>query len=63
MKLEYDNRRTRAAGIDYLGEQAYEKKPGELFEEFYEKQNGMPMTEEQRIYLQELIESIWEESL
>lgn len=63
MKLEYDNRRTRAAGIDYLGEQAYEKKPGELFEEFYEKQNGMPMTEEQRIYLQELIDSIWEESL
>ena len=63
MKLEYDNRRTRAAGIDYLGEQAYEKKPGELFEEFYEKQNGMPMTEEQRAYLSELIESIWEESV
>lgn len=63
MKLEYDNRRTRAAGIDYLGEAACEKTPGELFEEFYEKQNGMPMSEEQRAYMGELIESIWEESL
>ena len=31
MKLEYDNRRTRAAGIDYSGEQAYEKKAGRAF--------------------------------
>lgn len=63
MKLEYDNRRTRAAGAHYLGEQAYEKKPEELFLEFYEMQNGMPMTTEQQTYLQELIEAIWEESL
>lgn len=63
MKLEYDNQRTRAAGIDYLGERAYDKKPGELFSEFYEKQNGREMSVEQRDYLSELIESIWEESL
>jgi exonuclease SbcD len=60
MKLEYDNRRTQAAGIDYLPQEAYNKKPIALFEEFYEKQNGMPLSEEQRAYLTQLIESIWE---
>ena len=63
MKLEYDNRRTQASGIDYLPQEAYDKKPLELFEEFYEKQNGMSMWEEQRAYLSELIETIWEGSL
>lgn len=63
MKLEYDNCRTQALGIHDLSGEAYDKKPMELFEEFYEKQNGMSMTEEQRAYLSELIETIWEGSL
>ncbi len=63
VKLEYDNCRTQALGIHDLSGEAYDKKPMELFEEFYEKQNGMSMTEEQRAYLSELIETIWEGSL
>lgn len=63
MKLEYDNRRTRAAGIKDVPGAADRKTPAELFEEFYEKQNGTPMSEEQREYVAALIEDIWEESL
>lgn len=60
MKLEYDNHRTRAAGIDTSVQVATEQKPLELFSDFYEKQNGMGLTEEQSVYLQELIEKVWE---
>lgn len=63
MKLEYDNHRTRAGGIDYLPQDAYDKKPITLFEEFYEKQNGQPMSAKQKDYLLELIESIWEDAI
>lgn len=63
MKLEYDNRRTRAADFDYVPDMDGEKTPLELFDAFYEKQNGMPLSEEQRAYLSVLIEKIWEERL
>lgn len=63
MKLEYDNRRTRAAGIDAAPEAAEHKTPVRLFEEFYEKQNGSPMSKEQREYVDSLIADIWEGSL
>ena len=36
------------------------KAPMEVFAEFYEKQNGVPLTEEQEALLQGLIEKIWE---
>ena len=39
------------------------KKPGELFEEFYEKQNGQPMKKEQKEFSMELIRKIWEEEV
>lgn len=60
MKLEYDNRRMRAEGIDFSLGAAGEKSPEELFADFYEKQNGMPMSKEQSAYLSELMETIWE---
>ncbi|MGN0132737.1 MAG: exonuclease SbcCD subunit D [Lachnospiraceae bacterium] len=63
MKLEYDNRRTRAAGIDDMPGMADDKTPLELFAEFYEKQNGMSMSDAQREYVSALIEDIWEDSL
>ena len=61
MKIDYDNRRTRAENrVD--GADAPEKKtPLELLSEFYELQNGQPMSEEQTRYAQELIERIWED--
>lgn len=37
-----------------------EKTPSELFGDFFKKQNGRPMTEEQEHYLNGLIKEIWE---
>lgn len=41
MKLDYDNKRTRA-GIILEGAEDQQRSPLELLEEFYEKQNGQP---------------------
>ena len=61
MKLDYDNRRTRA-GISLEGAEEVERRsPLELLEEFYEKQNGRPMGEEQRAFARGWMERIWEE--
>lgn len=60
MALDYDNRRTRAAGAVEAGEDVRRKSPLELLDEFYEKQNGQPMGEAQRAFAQSLIEEIWE---
>lgn len=60
MKLDYDNKRTRA-GIVLEGVEDQQRSPLELLEEFYEKQNGQPMGEEQRAFAKSLMERIWEE--
>lgn len=61
MKLDYDNTRTRSSG-KILGADAPEKRsPFELLAEFYELQNGKPLSEEQKQFSKELIEKIWEE--
>lgn len=60
MKLDYDNRRTRhSAEIDGAGD-VENRSPLSLFSEFYELQNGSPMTDEQQGFVGELIEKIWE---
>ena len=60
MRLDYDNARTRA-GIDFSAAEAVEKKtPLELFREFYVRQNGKAMDEEQEKYLAALMAEIWE---
>lgn len=62
MKLDYDNKRTRA-GLRLDGaEDAEHKSPLELLEEFYEAQNGQPMGGEQRDFAREWMERIWEEA-
>ena len=61
MKLDYDNRRTRAGACLDGAEDAEQKSPLELLEEFYEKQNGRPMGEEQQAFAQAWMERIWEE--
>ena len=60
MKLTYDNTRTGKNQIINGAEDVQRKTPLELFEELYEQQNNQPMSEEQRNFAQELIESIWE---
>ena len=56
MKLDYDNTRTRAEG-KIAGAEAAERKSGmELFAEFYEKQNGQPMSQEQYRFSEHLFE-------
>lgn len=61
MKLDYDNRRTRAGACLDGAEDAEQKSPLELLEEFYEKQNGQPMGEEQQAFARAWMERIWEE--
>lgn len=60
MKLEYDNTRTRTtaslASVDGLER----KSEIQLFSEFYELQNGLPMTEEQLEFASQLLEKIKE---
>lgn len=61
MKLDYDNRRTRSsAQLDGAGEPERES-PLTLFGEFFEQQNGRPLSEEQLAFSRDLIEQIWEE--
>ena len=61
MKLDYDNMRTRAGACLDGAEDAEQKSPLELLEEFYEKQNGQPMGEEQQAFARAWMERIWEE--
>ena len=56
MTLSYDNTRTRARTELGAAAETERKTPLELFAEFYEKQNGAPMDEEQRAFVRELIE-------
>lgn len=60
MKLDYDNKRTRAGIRLDSAEDVQRKDPLELLEEFYEKQNGQPMGEEQCAFARALMEHIWE---
>ena len=61
MKLDYDNRRTRAGALMNGGEEMEQRSPLELLEEFYRQQNGQPMSDEQRAYIKELMERVREE--
>ena len=63
MKLSYDNTRTRTNHIIDGAADVKRKSPLQLFEELYEIQNNQPMSDEQRAFTRELIESIWEENL
>lgn len=56
----YDNTRTHSDQIVGLAQNVEGKTKLQLFEEFYSKQNNQPMSDVQRSFVQELIESIWE---
>ncbi len=61
MKLSYDNKRTREQRDVGDAVNVEKKTPIELLDEFYEKQNNAPMSEEQREYAVDCIKSIWED--
>lgn len=62
MKLSYDNARTRRNLAVTAVEDVQRKSQLELFEELYEKMNNQAMSDEQRLFVQGLIEDIWEGS-
>lgn len=59
MKLDYENTRTKSRTVLPTIDNIKNRSPGELFAEFYEKQNGQAMSEEQSAFSKELIEKIW----
>ena len=61
MSLDYDNSRTRSSGELSELEEAEHVSPLKLFEDFYEQQNGKPMSDEQAAFSREIMENIWEE--
>ncbi len=61
MKLDYDNKRTRASA-QIVGTTDVENKSAfELFAEFYELQNNQPLSEEQAEFMKEMIEKVQED--
>ena len=61
MKLDYDNKRTRQQAIISGAEDIEKKTPLELFDELYEKQNGVNMSAQQCEFVAGLIKEIQEE--
>ena len=61
MKLSYDNTRTQTNQVLGCAENMRLKTPLQLFEELYEQQNNQPMSDEQRSFMRELIDSVKEE--
>lgn len=61
MRLSYDNTRTQTNHVITSAENVKKKTPFELFEELYEMQNNRPMSDVQRSFAMELIESCLED--
>lgn len=59
VSLEYENTRTRNQQEVGSPEDVDKKTPMDLFEDFYEVQNNQPMNEEQRNFVQQLMDEIW----
>ena len=60
MKITYDNMRTRNFQQLDADNDISSKSQFQLFSEFYKKQNGSDLSDEQEKYIKKLIESIWE---
>lgn len=60
MKLDYDNKRTRTMNKIDGAENVKKKTPLEHFSEFYELQNGQPLSEEQTEFVSDIIEQLRE---
>ena len=62
LKLSYRNTRTMTDNTIDAARQIQKKDPITLFDELYTLQNNQPMSQVQRSYLRDLIDSIWEDS-
>ena len=60
MKLDYDNLRTRSAGVSLAQEPTSHKSEEDWFAALYEAQNGQPMGEKQAAFCEALLEKIRE---
>ncbi len=60
MKIDYDNMRTRNGREMTVAEDIENKTPLELFSEFYLLQNGSEMSNEQREFMENIINEVWE---
>ena len=58
VSLAYDNARTRENAVLHTDAEADRKSPFALFSEFYEKQNGKAMSEEQSAFVLNLLEDL-----
>ncbi|MDR0987362.1 MAG: exonuclease SbcCD subunit D [Ruminococcus sp.] len=61
MRLEYDNKRTKAGGSVSGDFDAAKYSPIDLFEMLFKKQNGKSISPAQRVFTEELIKEVWEE--
>lgn len=59
MKLDYDNQRTRKSSEINLINAVDSMSPLELFDTFYEIQNGRHLSDAQRAFLENIIEGVW----
>ena len=59
LRLDYDNARTRAGGMD-APDAERPRTPLQLLDDFFALQNNRPMGEAQRAYAQALMEKLWE---
>ena len=62
MRLEYDNKRTRAQDSMNEAGDTRALSPLELFDSLYREQNGQDLTTQQREYLNEKIGTVWGEA-
>ena len=62
MKLDYDNARTRSGGGP-IAPAAEHRSPPELLADFYEAQNGQPLSDNQLRYVRQLFADLQEERL
>lgn len=62
IQLSYDNTRTRTTQVVNCAQDVKRKSPLELFDELYQKQNNQPMSDVQRGFLLELMDTLEEEN-
>ncbi len=60
MRLDYDNMRTRTESSFEEIADSNQYTPIQLFNMLYEEQNGQPLSHSQRVFLDNLIEQVWE---
>ena len=61
LTLEYDNKRTQGSAVLTETVEVEKKTPYDLFSEFFEWRNNIPMDPQQQKIINDLIEEIWKE--